>query len=271
MTTAITADTARTTDAKKNPVNSCCFFVFCIALILKAAPMGAQTEGSRNPWFNLKLVEQPWYIGIYGGYANNTIYQGGAENSRPGKIWKNGHGFVAAIPARFQIFNWLALQMETVFITKNYQYYYHSLGNKPYNETINFFVDFPVLINLSVRPMGMTGLRLFVNGGAFLGLWAASYERGANHTAASDKPIYRYAGWYQFDKRRDNRFEYGLAAGIGVQYDIRRFGIFAEWRYYHGLSDLQKAYQYNLPPQMNSTWSVQCGILINPGKNGGGK
>ncbi|MDR1374467.1 MAG: PorT family protein [Treponema sp.] len=233
--------------------------------------MSAQAKDGGNPWFNLKLIEQPWYIGVYGGYANNAIYQGGAENSRPGKIWENGHGFIAAIPARFQIFNWLALQMEAVFITKNYQYYYHSFGHRPYNETTNIFIDFPVLVNLSIRPAGVRGLRLFVNGGVFLGLWAASHEKGENRTAASDKPIYRYNGWYQFDKRRDNRFDYGLAAGLGVQYDIRWFGVSTEWRYYHSLSDLQKAYQYNLPPQMNSTWTIQFGILINPGKIGGGK
>lgn len=228
----------------------------------------ARTDGG-NTWFNLKAARNPWNIGLYGGYANNDLYQGGAEHSRPGKVWENGHGWTFGILARFQIFNWLALQTEAVFITKNYGYYYRPFGYKMYNDTANSFVEFPLMLNLSIRPAGrglLAGLRLYANAGGFLGVWAASHEKGRGLSVMSDNPAYLYDKDYEFDDRRDNRFEYGLAAGLGVQYEISRTSVFVECRYNHGLSDLQKTYQYKLAPQMNSTWTVQAGFLVNPGK-----
>jgi hypothetical protein len=78
-------------------------FILSVSVLLcAAAPADAQSEAGSggNPWFSLKLVEHPWYFGVYGGYANNTLYQGGAENSRPGKIWNSEHGWTVAIPLR---------------------------------------------------------------------------------------------------------------------------------------------------------------------------
>jgi hypothetical protein len=248
-----------------------CLLVFGgILFVAASATAGGQTEGGGNPWFNLNLVEHPWYLGVYGGYANNTLYQGGAEHIRAGKVWESGHGWTVGIPARYQIFNWLAVQAEAVFITKNYGYYSHAPFNKPYNETTNSFVEFPLLASLSVNPAGITGLRLYINGGGFLGVWAASHEKG-EILDSTDIVIYKYDEDYEFEDRRDNRFEAGLAGGAGIQYDIRWLSVFAEWRYNYGLTDLQKQYQYDLPPQINDTWTVQLGILVNPGKIRGGK
>jgi hypothetical protein len=230
---------------------------------------GVQSEG--NTWFNLGPVENRWNIGFYGGYTNNNLYQGGAEHSRPGKIWENGHGWTAGILARYQIFNWLAAQTEAVFITKNYGYRYSAYGNELSNNTVNSFVEIPLFLNVSIRPAGggwVTGLRLYANVGGSLGVWAASRETGRNLSVVSYNPVYKYDEDYEFDDRRDNRFEYGLAAGLGVQYEKDWAGVFVECRYNYGLSDLQQTYQYELVPQMNSTWTLLLGFLVNPGKIG---
>jgi hypothetical protein len=253
-----------------------CFFVlffFTVAGTVAQTTEEVQeaTESGGNTWFNMRLVEHPWNIGIYGGYANNNLYQGGAEHSRPGKVWENGHGWTAGLLLRFQIFNWLAAQTEAVFITKNHSYYYHIFANKLYNYTTNSFVELPVLLNISISPTGggwATSLRLYVIGGGFLGVWAASHEKGRNISPSYKTPTYQYDKDYDFDNRRDNRFEYGLVVGLGAQYEINMASIFAECRYNHGLSDLQYTYQYKLVPQMNSTWTVLLGFLINPGKIG---
>jgi hypothetical protein len=255
-----------------------CGFMLCACVLLCApAYVDAQTEDGSggNQWFSLKLVEHPWYFGVYGGYANNTLYQGGAENSRSGKTYESGPGWTIGIPLRFQIFNWLAVQVEPVFITKNYGYSSPLFGGNYFNQTTNSFVDFPVLVNLSIPLAGISGLRLFVNGGGFLGYWAASHEYGRSSPMeqTAEDPLgiyYEYDADYTFDERRDSRFDGGLVAGAGVQYEFRWFGVFAEWRYNYSLSDLQKPYQkQDFPPLMNDTWTVQLGIMINPGKIGG--
>jgi hypothetical protein len=259
-------------------------FIFCVSVgvmtfLFAAAPLNAQAEAGSggNPWFNLKPAEHPWYFGVYGGYAHNTLYQGGVEDSRPGKTWESGHGWTIGLPLRFQIFNWLAVQTEPVFITKNYGYSLLLQGTDYYNQTTNSFVDFPVLVNLSVPLAGINGLRLFVNGGFFLGVWVASHQEGRTRPLdqTSSDPFglfYEYDEDYQFDDRRDSRFDGGLAAGAGLQYETGGFSVFTEWRYNYSLSDLQKPYQArDFSPQMNDTWTIQLGVLINPGKIGGKK
>ncbi|MDR3172404.1 MAG: PorT family protein [Treponema sp.] len=243
--------------------------MLCACILLWApAYADAQSEASSS----LKLVEHPWYFGIYGGYAHNTLYQGGAEDSRPGKAWESGHGWTIGIPVRFQIFNWLAVQVEPTFITKNYRYSSPIFGGDYFNQTTNSFFDIPVLVNLSIPLAGISGLRLFVNGGVFLGVWAASHEYGRSIPIAQtpSDPIglyYEYDEDYTFDERRDSRFDGGFVAGAGVQYEFRWFNVFAEWRYNYSLSDLQKPYQkQDFSPLMNDTWTVQLGIMINPGK-----
>jgi hypothetical protein len=253
-----------------------CGFMLCACTLLWApAYADAQTENGSggNQWFSLKPVEHPWYFGVYGGYANNTLYQGGAENSRPGKTYESGYGWTIGVPVRFQIFDWLAVQAEPVFITKNYGYYSPVFGTDYFNQTTNSFVDFPVLVNLSVPLPGINGLRLFVNGGFFLGVWVTSHENGRTLSLSDPRgAYYEYDEDYEFDERRDSRFDGGLTAGAGVQYEFRWFGVFAEWRYNYSLSDLQKPYQkQDFSPLMNDTWTVQLGIMINPGKIGGKK
>jgi hypothetical protein len=236
------------------------------------APTEADSGG--NHWFNLKPVEHPWYFGVYGGYAYNTLYQGGAENSRPGKTWESGHGLTIGLPVRFQIFNWLAVQVEPTFISKNYGYSLLLQGTDYYNQTINSFVDLPVLVNLSVPLAGINGLRLLVNGGFFLGVWVASHQEGRTHplnqtNADPSGLFYEYDEDYQFDDRQDNRFDGGITAGVGIQYERGGFSVFTEGRYHYSLSDLQKPYQtQDVSPLMNDTWTLQIGVLINVGKSG---
>jgi hypothetical protein len=246
------------------------FLFRAVLLLCAAAPLSAQSE---RP--SLQAVEHPWNFGLYAGYANNTLYQGGAEDSRPGKIWQSGDGWTIGLPVRFQIFNWLGVQVEPTFITKNYGYSLLFLGTDYANETTNSFVDFPVMANFSL-PLGLGGLRLFANAGFFLGYWVASHEKGKNiplDQTMSDPlgTYYEYDEDYQFDDRRDSRFDGGLVAGAGLEYRFRRFSVFTEWRLNYSLSDLQKPYmKHDFPPQMNDTWTLHLGILINPGAILGG-
>jgi len=262
--------------------------IFCasVTFLCAAVPLNAQAEtgSGGNPWFNLKPVEHPWYFGVYGGWTYNTLYQGGAENHRPTQSWEGAGGWTIGLPVRYRIFNWLGVQVEPVFSTKNYSFKqrgsaiiegettdFSEFGE---NKTTNGFLDFPVMANLSAA-VGGTGLSLFVNAGAFLGVWLYGAEKGRQYTITVALPEYGrrdpavidYEEDYRFDDRRDNRFDGGLLFGAGLQFDLRAFSFFAEWRYSYSLSDLQKPYQkQNASPKMNDTWAIQAGVLFNPGK-----
>jgi hypothetical protein len=270
----------------------CAAALFLLFSLCAASPAFSQAVDdaaeARASRFNLRPAEHPWYFGVSGGWAYNTLYQGGAENYRVNEKWEGANGWTVALVARYQIFNWLAVQAEPSYITKNYKW----TGSKgteseavkynEFNNTTNGFVDFPLLANLSAGwGSDAKRLRVFANIGAFIGVWAHGSEQGETILLENTNPIfgtppdplYAYDTAYEFDDRRDNRFDGGLLFGLGLQLDVRAFSFIAECRYSCSLSDLQnKKYQTaSFSPQMNDTWIVQAGVLFNPGIFWGGK
>jgi hypothetical protein len=235
------------------------------------------------PWFSLSAVEHPWSFGLQAGYTHNTLYQGGAEQYRTGEKWEGAGGWTVGLAARYQIFNWLAVHVEPSYTTKNYTW---TGGLKArgahytdFNNTTNGFVDFPLLANLSAGyGSPERRIRVFANVGFFIGVWAYGNEQGETLILENTSPLfgtidplYAYDVAYEFDERRDNRFDGGLLFGLGVQFDVRAFSFIAECRYSYSLSDLQKKYQaVDFSPLMNDTWIVQAGVLFNPGVFFGG-
>jgi hypothetical protein len=266
-----------------------CFLAALLALMASlpayAQEVALKEQGGESwlaSWFTLRTPEHPWYFGVYGGGTRNTLYQGGAENYRPTQEWDSGEGWTAGLIARYQVFNWLGVQVEPAYITKNYATRWtgiHKFMGK--NSTTNGFVEFPLLANLSIGAGDDNArLRLFVNAGFFMGAWVYSREKGVAPVLENAYPGYEqinadtweYDTPYTFDEKRDNRFDGGFLAGFGVQFDLKAFGVFAECRYNYSFSDLQKQYQeHSFAPQKNDTWSVQAGLLINPGLFGGKK
>jgi hypothetical protein len=236
---------------------------------------GAAKTSWVNAWFNLKPPEHPWYFGISGGWTYNTLYQGGAEKYRPTQTWEGANGWTIALSARYQVFNWLAVQAEPSYITKNHGYkWVGDFAGSAFNNTTNGFIDLPLLVNLSAGWGNDAGrIRVFAIAGGFVGFWAHGREQGANPLDPNTNPLYlpsdqfyAYDASYEFDERRDNRFDGGLLFGGGIQYDVNAFSVIAEFRYSYSLSDLQKPYQsVDFSPQMNDTWIVQVGVLFNPG------
>jgi hypothetical protein len=243
-------------------------FGVALFILCAAAPVFSQSGGS---WFDLSPAANPWYFGISGGFTQNSLYQGGAEKYRPKEKWEGVGGVTIALAARYQIFNWLAVQVEPSYITKNYKW---TGSADDFNNTSNGFIDFPMLVNLSAGWGAGTGIfRVFANVGGFVGLWAHGSEQGAtlilentNAFYGTSSTLYTYDTAYQFDDTRDNRFDGGLIFGGGIQYDVNAFSVIAEFRYSYSLSDLQKQYQsVDFSPQANDTWMITAGVLFNPG------
>jgi hypothetical protein len=205
-----------------------------------------------------------WYIGLSGGYANNALYTSTAD--RPLTEYDRGHGFGLAIPLRYQLNSWFAVQTELQYIQRNYIWRRTGQFDKVSSTVTNSYMDIPLLANFSV---GGEKFRGFVNTGAYIGIWIDSRRKGAQIENTQD-PFNSGAVFYndydervEFDDRRDARFEAGLLAGIGLQYAFKLCALFMESRYYYGLTDLQQDYEYNMVPRMNGTFSVTMGVLFN--------
>jgi hypothetical protein len=79
---------------------------FLALLALMAGAVFAEEPDAPNvperiDWFARWRPENRWFIGMYGGYANNTLYMGGAEHIEYFKTYEAGHGWTIALPVRF--------------------------------------------------------------------------------------------------------------------------------------------------------------------------
>ena len=213
-----------------------------------------------------------WHIGLAGGYANNSLYTSTGE--RPFTEYKNGHGFEIALPVRYQVNRWFAVQTEIQYTQKNYTMQRSGEYDWMYNKTTNSFIDFPLMAHFSV---GWDKFRFFANVGVYAGVWIHSRRKGtiAENTHDPFHPDYNppditnyyykhdYDEKMEFDSRRDARFDGGLLAGIGVQYAFPACTLFAEGRFNYGLTDLQQNYGHHMFPRMNNTFNVRLGAMLN--------
>ncbi|MDR2481788.1 MAG: PorT family protein [Spirochaetaceae bacterium] len=218
------------------------------------------------PLFSQFLLEEDsteyrFYMGVSCGYANNTLYLSNPQQESPGRKWKSGGGVAVSVPLRYRLLNSVAIQLEPTYIQKNYSWNEARSGlPETHEDTRNDFINFPVMLNLSIY-FG-SGIRIFVNGGGYYGYWLAGHEKGI--TLTIDEEPYDYNEDYKFDDIRDNRYEYGLSYGGGIQYDLKFMSVYIELRGSHGLSDLQKNYYTNyFTEKKNDTWTLQFAAIFN--------
>jgi hypothetical protein len=236
-----------------------CFF----AVLLAFGSLEAQETASGPPADTQKPVH--WYVGLSGGYTNNWLYT--STGNRALTEYNDGPGFEISVPVRYRFASWFALQAEIQYIQKNYIWNRTEQYGRIYTKNINSFIDIPLMAHFS---FGGPRLRGFLNAGGYIGFWAAGRRKGTEREYTvnvfdidNSSFYYDFKEKYEFNKTRDNRFDAGLLAGIGMQYELEPCVIFIEGRFNYGLTDLQKDYQYGLIPRINDTVAVQIGVLFN--------
>jgi hypothetical protein len=246
---------------------------YYIPLMYYLNPVGAGVSGAIAA--EETVAREPrWYIGLSGGYTNNDLYTSTAGRALTG--YERGHGFELAIPVRYQLNSWFAVQAELQYIQRNYTWQRTGQYDRVSSTVTNSFMDLPLLANFS---LGGERFRVFANTGGYMGVWIDSRRKGTQIENTQD-PFNSGAVFYddydervEFDDQRDSRFEAGLLVGLGLQYAFKPCTLFLEGRYYYGLTDLQQDYEYNMIPRMNDTLSVTMGVLFNHNliKNFGGR
>jgi hypothetical protein len=222
-------------------------------------------------WAQETEALQHLFVGVNAGYTNNTLYTSNSDSYYGFTEHRSGDGFTVSVPVRYQFFSWLGVQLEPMFIQKNYSLHRTGYFSPVYSEWTNSFVDFPVMANLSAALIPtLPGLRFFTNLGGWLGVWTDSRIKGTGQIVSSDYyapqinyGLYHYDEKVEFDSRRDNQFDAGLIIGGGVQYSLKVCTFNVECRYYYSLTDLQKPYMYEMVPMMNDTIVVQAGVVFN--------
>ena len=184
-------------------------------------------------------------------------------------------GFTVGIPVQYDFFDWLGVRAEVSFVQKGHKMHRTDVWNKLHTDTRNNYLHVPVMARFS---FGGQRVRGFLNAGGYIGGWLSSRRKGLAYRYFGDGSddnsgwitpgnSYEFDEKVPFDSRRDNRFEAGLAGGIGVACRVApRVEVEVEGRCYYALTDMQKAYMKFQTPRYNTTFVIQAGCNILLGK-----
>ncbi len=213
-----------------------------------------------------------WSVGIEGGYDRNYLITNNAN--RAFTNYKPLSSFSAGIPVQYKIASWVSLAADPSYIQKNYRQERSAFFAGVYQDNYNGYLQLPLMGHFM---FGGKRLKGFANAGIYGGYWTIAKVKGVmpnildnvdNATATGSiydyNNPYSYNEKYSFDSRKDNRFEAGWIAGLGISYNItNRYDLFAESRLLYGFTDQQKKYETNGVPRYNTTYGINAGVLFH--------
>lgn len=181
-----------------------------------------------NKVFKEKVKTGNTYFGIRGGANFSSVENAKSFSGLSSATVNKNIGVNTGIFLNFGLSKMISLQPEVNFTQTGYE-----LTNGIESETLNNqSINVPVLLKLST---GGPKVKFFVNGGPYAGflLKAQKISVLANQTITS---IVNFAD--QDGKEiKVNRFDYGLQAGTGFQFDLGGPKLEIEGRYNYGLAD----------------------------------
>ena len=190
-------------------------------LMMFGTGIRAQVESPRNS------LE----IGVSGGINFNRMeFQPSIRQVLP-------QGFNGGISARYtseKYFSMIcAAQIEVNFSQRGMIEDFDDGTSNYYSRRSNY-IEVPLFAHLSWGKEE-NGMQFFLNLGPQFGFQLSESEKyngdwKIENRPSSIRPLY--------GKKTENKFEYGIAAGLGLEYKSKIGNFFIEGRYYYGLSDI---------------------------------
>ena len=158
-------------------------------------------------------------------------------------------GFNAGLYAKFPIAKGIAIQPEISYTTKGAELVYNNAFAKGTSKFNVNYIEVPVLLAMNITD----------NFNVHVGPYAAYMVSGKTET---DSNIFTSEN--QLDTNDFNKFDAGIAGGVGVDLDALNFGV----RYNYGLTNIGKernfgGTNYTFPDAKNSVLSVYVGLRLN--------
>lgn len=184
-----------------------------------------------------KAMAQEDAAGIRGSFNLSNLYvdEVDDENSKP--------GFSAGLFFRKQINDAFSIQPELNYSLKGVQINYNNFlqGSGKYRYNLSY-VEIPVLANIHF------GENLYISAGPYAGLLTSVKIKDVDGEGDINEVE-------ELDRDDFNTFDYGLAAGVGVNFNSGTVGV----RYNYGLQDVDPENEY-LPNGKNSVLQLYVGF-----------
>lgn len=206
-----------------------------------------------------------WRIGASGGatynwYSIDTHYQNDFH-------YDGAWGWNAAVFGQYNFKDWLGLRFELEASERNYRFRRSGIYAGTNYIVHNTYVQVPVMAQFSFGAVSdrdgkarSGSVRGFVNAGVYVGYWAAGQYKGTIYdpmvekTSAVDAP-------YIFQNEKDQRADFGLAGGIGIEYRfLEHWAIHAEGRCYYSFISTTKQYMEVKDYRFNTTIGMNVGF-----------
>ena len=194
-----------------------------------------------------------WYVGcVLGGSTNSVFF----EKSRWHGITYGSRGLNLEARVGYQFNEWFGVRSGLNLVSKNYitDLAVDLYGTYDTMRTVreNLYLQLPLMADFSV---GSEVVRLHLMLGGYAGYWLSQCRTGYVYVSGDPTP---YSGTtYSFVKNYDNRFEAGLAGGVGMTFQVSpQWQLHFEGDYYYALlSNVKKPYK-----SFNRTWTFGMGI-----------
>jgi len=185
--------------------------------------------------FSFKPIKAQWSVGVEGGYTNNFLFTN--NSNRQFTNYKPQGGAGASMIAQYRFSNWLAVESGVQYMMKNYKLERTDFFQGIYQHSSNGYIQVPLKADFMFGGKRLIG---FLNLGVYGAYWAYGHVKGSMPNILNPidslattgnfynvtKP-FNYDEAYSFDKKRDNRFEFGWVIGLGISYRLfSRWNIF---------------------------------------------
>lgn len=181
-------------------------------------------------------------------------------------------GYSVDSQIEYNITKIIGLEVGIGWIQKNYFFRRTDKYLGIFNDYTNNYLQIPITI--PVRILERKKCQVFLNNGIFVSYLISAKVVGImpnafNTTNQSDIDgqsiqsfnLTTYSEYYQFNPIKDNRFEFGLQTGVGLQYNInKKIAFILDYRFYQSLTDIQKKYMINQVSKVNQTSILSIGF-----------
>ncbi len=166
-------------------------------------------------------------VGVNGGINFNSV------SFSPKVRQKNLMGINGGVTARYISEKYFSMicgaQIELNFSQHGWDEFYEDFPDLQYTRTMNY-VEIPFLAHLAFGRD--RGLQFFIHAGPQIGFLISDSK-----TISGNWNDYKGITVEQHDKAIDNKFDYGITGGAGIELRTKAGNFLVEGRYYYGLSD----------------------------------
>lgn len=167
-------------------------------------------------------------LGLNGGINLNSV------SFSPTVRQSNLMGITGGLTARYISERYFKMicgaQIEVNFSQHGWDEYYQDYPDLQYTRKMNY-VEIPLLAHLAFGKE-KRGLQFFIHAGPQIGFFLSD-----SYTQSGPWGDYSSVVVEQHDKKVDNKFDYGIAAGLGVELKTGAGNFLLEGRYYYALAD----------------------------------